>query len=171
VPIRFIMSVRPSFHTPTWLPLDRFFLGIWYGWLLWKSVTKIQIWSKSENNIRYIKWTPKYVYNVDSSVKHFTAQQHMYFQDNPQQFYNAHSNMQLNNMKVTFCCISKQCLQYFHITDSDIYSSSIHRIHYYNAMAIVTMWKCQNVMLYKQCLSCAMVTNTHTVLSRPLCKT
>jgi len=39
-------------------------------------------------------------------MKYFTVQQHLLFQDNPQQFYTVDNNIQLNNMKVTYCCIS-----------------------------------------------------------------
>jgi len=59
----------------------------------------------------------------------------------------------------------------FDITDSDIHSSSIHRTHYCTSIAIAITWKCQTVMLYIQCLSCVMITNIHTVLSKPRCKT
>jgi hypothetical protein len=79
--------------------------------------------------------------------------------------------LQLNNMKVTYCCISQQGLFHHYFTDSDICSSSIHRIHYCTSMAIAITWKWQNVILYIQCLSCVMITNTHTVLSRPRCNT
>ena len=79
--------------------------------------------------------------------------------------------LQLNNMKVTYYCISQQSLFHYYFTDSDICSSSIHRIHYCTSRAIVITWKWQNVVLYIQCLSCVMITNIHTVLSRPRCKT
>ena len=59
----------------------------------------------------------------------------------------------------------------FYITGSDIHSSSIHSTHYCTSMAIAITWKCQTVMLYIQSLSCVMITNIHTVLSRPQCKT
>ena len=70
VPIRFIMPVRPPFHTPTTWIFDEFDTGDFY------DITKIQIWLQSDNNIRYVKWTPKYVYIVESSMKYFTAQQY-----------------------------------------------------------------------------------------------
>jgi len=43
------------------------FCGIWYSWLLWKSVKKIQIWLKSEKNIGHCE-DPSVFHIVGSDI-------------------------------------------------------------------------------------------------------
>ena len=56
------MSFHP--HETTWLPLDHIceILCWWWGMLL-KSVIKIQIWLKPDENNGHFIWSPRYVYD------------------------------------------------------------------------------------------------------------
>jgi hypothetical protein len=82
-PFSLVASVRPSICPSVCLSVRVYqrishwtdFREIWYWGLLRKSVEKLQICLKSDNNIGQFTWRRKYYYIVDSSTKYFVARQ------------------------------------------------------------------------------------------------
>ena len=85
---------------------------IWYWRPSGKSPQKLKTWLKSDKNIGHFTWRPNYVYTVDSSTKHFVAQQQckgdpLLHNGSAEQFYIVNSYMMVGqNTNGTYCCVS-----------------------------------------------------------------
>jgi hypothetical protein len=98
-----------------------------------KSVEKIEIRLKSDNNIGQFTCRPKHAYIVDSSIKYLVSRQQCKgnplcrFHGNIKQLYVVDSDMWFSSTKGMYCCVST---------------------------TIVVAQTCQNVELYVHCLCC-----------------
>jgi len=89
VTISFVMSVRLSIHPSAWnklVPTGWIFCEIWYLFIFWKSVEKIQVSLKSEKNNGYFTWWPIHFW---SYLTHFFLEWDM-FETNVEQKIETH---------------------------------------------------------------------------------
>jgi hypothetical protein len=90
------------------------FREIWYWWLLWKSVDRVNIWLKSDKINEHFMLRTKYIYIriVDDSTEYSAAQQWkgdtmLGLRGNAQQCHMADSDKSLSSTTGTHCCVFK----------------------------------------------------------------
>ena len=103
--ISFVMSNRPSACISSSLFCLIFVISR-------KSVEKIEIWLKSDNNIGQFTCRPKYAYIDDSSTKYLVSRQQckgnplFRFHGNIKQLYVVDSDMWFTSTKAMYCYVS-----------------------------------------------------------------